>query len=214
MKASLDVDQLPDTQRRLLDATIELVMRQGFTATTVDEICLKAELTKGSFFHYFKSKDEIGEKALEHYCAKMGNRMASAPFHRVDDPLEKIYAFLDHFTAMAQRPEIANGCLIGDLAQELSRTHPKIRRQCEAAFGRISGIFAGFLNEAKAAHPPKVDFDPMSVATLFASVMQGSMVLAKARHDKQVILDNLEHYRAYIDSLFGRTGLTRRRSTS
>ena len=70
------------TRQRLIDATVRLMLRQGFAATSVDRICGEAGLTKGSFFHHFESKEAVGKaakafdalKVLEANKAKFGQR--------------------------------------------------------------------------------------------------------------------------------------------
>ncbi|MGH2670894.1 MAG: TetR/AcrR family transcriptional regulator, partial [bacterium] len=64
----------PPSKARLLDAAERLMLAKGFEATTVDEICGAAKLTKGGFFHYFHSKEDLGRQLLERFCAS-GSRM-------------------------------------------------------------------------------------------------------------------------------------------
>ena len=59
------------------------------------------------------------------------------------------------------------------------------------------------LKAAKTLHAPQTDFDPDSVATLMLSLMQGSLLVAKTRQDAGVIVQNVQHCRRYIESLFG-----------
>jgi TetR/AcrR family transcriptional repressor of nem operon len=203
------IEEMPDTKRRLLDATLQLMTRQGFTATTVDDVCTEAGLTKGSFFHYFKSKDEIGEAVLDYYCARQQEMFAGAKFMQLADPLERLHGFLDFFSENMVGSGKMQGCLMGNLTQELALTHPRMRAQCGEKFGKFAGLVGQILSEAKARHAPKADFDPEGVAVMFVSLLQGSMLLAKARQDKSLLADNLAHFRAYLDSLFGRTGRRR-----
>ena len=95
MSKAIATSEVPDTKRRLLDAATGLMMQQGFTATSVDEICEQAKLTKGSFFHYFKSKEEIGEGALDHYFDRQKAMFFQADFNKLADPLERLNGLLD-----------------------------------------------------------------------------------------------------------------------
>jgi TetR/AcrR family transcriptional repressor of nem operon len=58
MSNRTDTNQLPETKRKLVDAGVALMRQRGFSATTVDDICAEAGVTKGGFFHYFKSKED------------------------------------------------------------------------------------------------------------------------------------------------------------
>jgi len=193
---------MPETKRRLLDATVGLMLRQGFTATTVDQICAGAGLTKGSFFHYFESKEAIGEAVLDHYYARQQEKLAAAGLNEVSDPLERLHTLLEFLGASVRDTAEVQGCLMGNLAQELAVTHPRIRSRCDEKFSNFARWIQELLTQAKAKRCPRAVFDPAGVALLFVSLMQGSLLLAKARQDKALLGENLDHFRRYVDSLF------------
>ena len=195
--------EMPDTKHRLLEAAVALMLRQGFTATTVDQICTEAGLTKGSFFHYFKSKDELGEGALDHFYQRQQQQFAGAEFVRLADPLERIHGLLDFIIKNMKGP--LQSCLCGNIAQELAHTHPRFRASCDEKFSGFAKFIQNALREAKEKHRPAADFDPESVALMFVSLMQGSILLAKTMQDGKLIAHNLEHFRSYVDTLFGRS---------
>jgi TetR/AcrR family transcriptional regulator, transcriptional repressor for nem operon len=197
--------ELPDTKRRLLDATMQLMLRQGFSATTVDQICAAADLTKGGFFHYFKSKDEIGEAVLDHFFERQQQQFAGAKFNALADPLEKLHGLLDFIIESVRGTSKMPGCLMGNFAQELAHTHPRIRSQCDDKFTRFAQSIQTMLREAKSKYCPKAGFDPEGVSLMFVSLLQGSLLLAKARQDKALLAENLEHFRDYVDTLFGKS---------
>ena len=196
--------ELPDTKRRLLDAAMKLMLRQGFTATTVDQICAEAGLTKGSFFHYFKTKDEVGEGALDYFYSRQQQQFAEAEFVRLSDPLDKIHGLLD-FIIQSMKSAQTQNCLCGNLAQELAHTHPRFRASCDEKFSGFAKFMQTTLREAKAKYCPKAGFDPEGVSLMFVSLMQGSLLLAKTRQDGKLLAHNVEHFRSYVDTLFGRS---------
>jgi TetR/AcrR family transcriptional repressor of nem operon len=197
--------EMPDTKRKLLDAAMQLMLRQGFSATTVDQVCAEADLTKGSFFHYFKSKDEIGEAVLDHFFARQQQQFGEAKFNTLTDPLEKLHGLLDFITESVRGTSKTPGCLLGNFAQELAHTHPRIRAQSDDKFTRFAQSIQTMLREAKAKYCPKASFDPVGVAVMFVSLLQGSMLVAKARQDKALMVENLEHFRSYVETLFGKS---------
>jgi TetR/AcrR family transcriptional repressor of nem operon len=178
------------------------MLRQGFSATTVDQICAGADLTKGSFFHYFKSKEEIGEEVLDYFFARQQQQFAGAKFNALADPLEKLHGLLDFITESVRGATRVQGCLMGNLAQELSHTHPRIRARCAEKFTRFAQSIETILCAAKEKHCPKAGFDPAGVSLMFVSLMQGSLLLAKAQQDHALLADNLKHFRRYVDTLF------------
>jgi TetR/AcrR family transcriptional repressor of nem operon len=195
---------LPETKRKLVDAGVDLMRSRGFNATTVDDICASARVTKGGFFHYFKSKEDLAAAALRRFHELRAKESADAPFRRLADPLDRIFARLDFAKeSYGGNKGLTRGCLVGVFAQELSFTNPALRSVCQDRFGRIAKDFENDLAEAKALHAPRAGFDPKSVATLYVSIVQGSLLLAKAFESNRVLVENLEQFRGYIQTLFG-----------
>ena len=202
MVARTAVDN-PPTKARLLDAAQALMLAKGFSATSVDEICAKARLTKGSFFHYFDSKDALGKELLERFCAD-GRRLHASFCREAKDPLQRVYNYIDGTIALAKDPVTRNGCLLGTFAQEMCDTHPEIKHCCAAGFEAWAKAFAKELAAAKAAHRPKTNFEPRELAEHFIAVLEGALILSKTRNNARVVVSSLEHFRAYVRTLFGR----------
>ena len=88
MKTETAQRPMPDTKRKLLDSAMHLMIRQGYTATTVDQVCCDAGLTKGSFFHYFKSKEQIGEAAIDYFSCCRRDAFAKGAFNSLEESLD------------------------------------------------------------------------------------------------------------------------------
>ena len=196
--------EVPEKKRRLIDATMRLILRQGFSATTVDQVCAEAGVTKGSFFHYFSSKEQIGGAALDAWAGKWLDIVSAAGFDQIADPLDRIDRLFDVMIETYIHPGVVTGCLIGTVAQELAASNRKLGDPCEGYLAGWVEIVSRMLSDAKDAHPPKIDFDPDSVADLILGLVQGTLLVAKTRQDHTVILNNLRHCRAYVHSLFGK----------
>lgn len=192
-----------ETRAKLIAATVGLILRQGFAATTVEQVCAEAGLTKGSFFHYFENKEAIGRAALD-WWGQMGTELYSAAWKAQDiDPLEQIYRFFDIMVGFARSPNGPCTCVVGMLSQEMAGSHPHMREVCSGHLTDWTNNAAKMLAAAKKVHPPKVKFDPERVAWFLNSVWQGSMLIAKTRQTPEMIVSNLEQARAYVNGLFG-----------
>jgi TetR/AcrR family transcriptional repressor of nem operon len=186
----------------LLDAAQCLMLAKGFPATTVDEICETAGLTKGSFFHYFESKDHLGKAVLERYALQGLGRLASAPFRLQSDPLERIVASIDFWIDRMTDPTTECGCLLGNFAQELSDTHPEIRAQCAKFFAQWTTMLKQDFDEARAIYRPRARIDTHGLAEHYVAVIEGALLLAKATRDRKVFERNLTHLKSYLQSVF------------
>lgn len=192
-----------------MDASIKLMRSQGYNATTVDDICSEAGVTKGGFFHYFSSKQDIAQAALERFREGMTSDYAQAPFRQLADPLDRVLGRLDYAIRSAVESHLTKGCLIGMFAQELSSTHPELREACQQAFLRIAKDLETDLVKARAVHSPKFDFDPKHLSLLYVSVIQGSLMMAKAAGNNDVLRQNLEQFRNQVQNLFSRRANTK-----
>src|ERR1700709_1328619 len=85
---------------RLLDAALRIVREKGFHATTVDELCAAAGVTKGAFFHHFRSKEDLGVAAAQHWSKVTSGLFAEAPYHAPDDPFDRVMGYLDFRSAL------------------------------------------------------------------------------------------------------------------
>lgn len=196
----------PATKERLLDAAIRLMLAKGYTATGVEEICTEAGVTKGSFFHYFESKDGLAIAALDRFWRFQVQMLREGPFATLEDPLDRVFGYLDFFIAVMREPETPKSCLVGNLTQELSQTYPEIRSNCEKIFSWHTEMFRQMLDEAKKRYAPTRHFDPQSLSEYFISVFQGSLILSKAKQDAKVIEENLQHFKKYIHLVFENEG--------
>ena len=132
-------EKRPQTKDKLLDAAHQLMLGKGYVATTVDEICEAAKVTKGSFFHYFESKDDLAETLLERVCES--SSPLRGPELTEKDPLKRIYARIDFVIEMVRKCGDVKGCIVGTFGQELSDTHPKIRELCRESFNLMAKQF-------------------------------------------------------------------------
>ena len=81
-----------ESKAKILDAALRVIRTKGYAATTVDDVCHVAGLTKGSFFHHFKSKDELALAATAHFAAKADGLFATAPYRSLPDPRDRVIA--------------------------------------------------------------------------------------------------------------------------
>jgi TetR/AcrR family transcriptional repressor of nem operon len=190
------------TKTKLLEAAQRLMLAKGFTATSVEEICAAAELTKGSFFHYFRSKEELGKAVLDHFMASMFQSLQDSPHFQNRDPRQRLYGYIDFMIEVSRDPERSSGCLLGNFAQVLSDTNPDIRALCAHHFSYWAGILKHQLDEAVAGLARNSAVDTQVLAEHFIALFEGSLTLAKTRQDFGIIERNLRNYQQYLKSIF------------
>ena len=191
-------------KEKLLDAAQRLMLAKGYEATSVEEICGETGLTKGSFFHYFGSKEDLGKVVLDRFVLSRFQAIQQAPFMKKSDPLQRIYGYLDFIMEMMKNPEVQVGCLLGTFSQELSDTRPGIRSQCAQHFAQWAEALGQDLEKAKEKHRPRPPFSSQDLAEHLIAVIEGSLILAKANQDREIVGRNLKHFKQYLKSIFER----------
>lgn len=188
-------------KRKLLDAALRVIRVQGYAGSSVDDICREAGVTKGSFFHHFKGKDELAVAATEHWTGVTGNLFEGAPFRRVADPRERVLAYIDFRSALIQGDLPDFTCLLGTMVQETYSTHPDIRDACNRAILFHARTVEADLIEAKRLYAPKAKWVPLDVALFAQAAIQGAFILAKAQHDPGAARRAIAHLHHYVASL-------------
>jgi len=195
-------DPRAPTKERILDASVALMLEHGYAATSVDRILAAAGATKSSFFHFFKSKEDLGKAALARFTRERIDMFRRAPFQKETDPRARVLGRIDAVIAAFSAADGPTSCLVGNLAQELAETHPRFRAACAEAF-RLS--LEGFADDLAAAGVR----DGGRLSDMLMSLVQGSHILGKTRGDSSVGVENTRHFRRYVEGLLD--GRKRRR---
>jgi TetR/AcrR family transcriptional repressor of nem operon len=190
------------SKTRLLDAALEVIRSKGYAASSVDDICHQADVTKGSFFHHFKSKDELALDAIAYWDTMTSAFFAAAPYHQLPDPLDRLLGYVDFRSSILSGQLSAYTCLLGTLVQETYATHPNLRAACDHAFASHIAHLTRDIRAAKKLYAPSATWTAESVGNYIQAVIQGSFIFAKSKQGPKVARDNLQHLRRYLCLLF------------
>lgn len=193
-----------ETRTNLLNAALREFRVRGYAATTVDDLCRAARVTKGAFFHHFTSKEDLAVAAAAHWGDGAMALFASAPYHGLANPLDRLLAYVEFRRALLQGDLAETTCFAGTLVQETYRSHPAIRAACERAIGDHAAMVQRDVAAALNLYRPDLAADAASLALFTQAVLQGGFVLAKAQEGPAIALACLDHLRAYLELLFNR----------
>jgi TetR/AcrR family transcriptional repressor of nem operon len=192
-----------DSRAKFLDATIKVVRTKGYAATRIEDVCAEAQLTKGSFFHHFKSKEDLALAAVEHWNACAADIFAGKPLAEEIDPLARLIAYVEFRKALLTGDLPDFTCFAGTIIQEAYRTHETLRAACAASIDRGVAALQADIRLAMDKYGVPEAWTPESLALHMEAVVQGGFILAKARGDAKAAADSLEHLRRYLELLFG-----------
>ncbi|MGC2997089.1 TetR/AcrR family transcriptional regulator [Streptomyces sp. G35A] len=181
---------------RLIDATGELMQSRGYSGLGVAEICAKAEVKKGSFYHFFESKQALTVEAVNAYW-NAERDCWTTELASTDPALDRLRRLLDTMAQLQRRMKetagTVDGCLLGNLALELSTQEPAVRARLEEIFDEQIALVAATLDDA--ADEGAVPRERATAATARAVVahLEGLVMFAKLKNDPTVLDDLWPH---------------------
>ena len=194
-----------ESRQKLLNAAIELVRERGYAATSVDQVCERAGLTKGAFFHHFKSKDALAVASANYWSECSCAVFAAAPYHAHGDPLDRVLGYLEFRKAMLATTDVREiTCFAGTMIQEVYVTHPDLARASEATISDHAADIEEDIKAAMKEYRIRAQWTAASLALHTQAVLQGSFILAKAKGGTEVAIESINHLRRYIELLFGK----------
>ena len=189
-----------------MDAAEELILGQGFSATSLDSVIAAAGITKGTFFYHFDSKAALAKALVDRFAAlDLGhleeNMQRAENLSR--DPLQQLLIFVGLFIEDAERlTEPYPGCLFASFVYEGGLFD-------EATLGVIVETYAAWekrigdkLRQIAEFHPPREEVDLDSLAEMITVIFEGAFIVSKTRRAPEVVAAQLVHYRSYLELLF------------
>ena len=195
---------LHQSRLKILEAATDVVRTKGYAATTVDDLCAAAGVTKGSFFHHFKSKEEMVLEAVAHWDSWTDGIFTAAPYAAAADPRDRLFGYLDFRRELLDHTVPQFTCLMGTLVQETYETHPAVRAACDRGMSSHVAMLTRDIEAARLRYAPDAAWTAESLGYFIQAVLQGSFIFAKAKQDAAVARGNLAHLRRYLESLLGK----------
>jgi TetR/AcrR family transcriptional regulator, transcriptional repressor for nem operon len=167
-------------REKLLEAATAILGRNGYQATSVDDILEAAKVAPSNFYYHFKSKEELAIEVLEGYFEKSRQEMAPVFMNRFLSATEKLERLHEALVKKATRSQCSGGCPMGNLAQELSDSHPEFRMRLARYFEECIEGICTMVQEGVQSGEFREDANPKAAAYLIFGSMQGLLLLSKS----------------------------------
>ena len=188
---------------KLIAAAIATVRYKGFSATSVDEICQAAGVTKGAFFHHFASKEALAVAAAGAWTDMAEQRIFTLPdWTRLTDPLDRLMGHIDFRLSMLDGPAEDYTCFVGTMVQESYNSSDPIRAACDASIRAYAVRLSEDIQQAIDTHGIAEGVTAFSLSYHIQAVLQGAFILAKANGHPVIARDSVMHLKRYVAMLF------------
>ena len=168
-----------EPRERLVRSGIEILTEKGFASTGLDEVLRKVGVPKGSFYHYFSSKDDFGRAVIDGYAAYFAHKLDRWLLDETRSPLQRLRDFVEDGKDGLRRFEFKRGCLIGNMGQELAGTHEEFRAPLDDVFLDWQSRVERCLKEAVALGELSSGADCAKLAAFFWIGWEGAILRTK-----------------------------------
>ena len=182
-----------ETKEQLLHHGMAMLLRQGYHALGIAAVLEATKIPKGSFYHYFKSKEDFGLQAIELYMKEVHAGLDQCLGDENLAPLQRVRRFFE-LTEQKYRSEGYLGCFLGGLGQELSGVSEVFRRKVEECFAEIEGRIVRCLREAILRGDLSKDADPQAMAKLLINCWEGAALRTRLIRDPAPLREMLDFY--------------------
>lgn len=186
-----------DTKDRLIQAGIEAMLAKSYHSVGIKEILDSVGVPKGSFYHYFKSKEEFGIAIIDTFAKEHATVIQSCIDDRTKSPLERLLgsfsACLTYYPEQGHR----NNCLIAKLSHEVIHESPNMRAAIHNAFDMWQAMYARMIREAQNAGEISPSLDPKELAAFLHNSWEGAVMMMQVQKSYDPI-------KTHIDFVFGK----------
>ncbi|HMB88765.1 MAG TPA: TetR family transcriptional regulator C-terminal domain-containing protein [Candidatus Dormibacteraeota bacterium] len=191
------------TRDQILNAAARLIHVQGYQSTSLDDVLRESGVGKGNFYYYFKSKEDLGYAIIDRITQAFVERSLGPAFADTDaDPVTQIHGFLDRVLEAQRLRKCVGGCVMGNLASELSDVHEGFRQRLAGIFDLWRVHLAEAVSRGQARGRLRADVDASRVAQFLVAGLEGSILLSKVAKDITVMERCVEELKRHL-TLYG-----------
>lgn len=176
-----------ETKAELLRSGMEILTEKGYSATGIDEILRRVGVPKGSFYHYFGSKDTFGLELIQNYENYFKRKLNTFLLDEAIAPLNRLEAFMNYAIEGMARYEFKRGCLVGNLGQEMGALPEEFRAKLQSVFHEWQLTVERCLQEAQLKGEVSSGIDCKESAYVFWIGWEGAVLRAKLEQSPKAL---------------------------
>lgn len=174
-----------ETKTALLQAGMDLMLEKGYTNTGIQEVLNTLGVPKGSFYHYFDSKENYAVEIIHYFDLDYSANLLRILRNPERKPIERLRDYCEYSRGMLVAQDCRKGCLIGNLSQEMADQSEVLRKELSKVMDKWRDMFAECIEEGQRAGQIKKNRSAKDIAELFAAGWGGAVMRAKTIKDPQ-----------------------------
>jgi len=195
MTMSTRLEAKQDKKHALLEAGMSIMLEKGYSNTGIQEVLASLGVPKGSFYHYFDSKENFAVAIIQHFDEEYTGELARRMGNTEETPLQRLRSYCEYGKAALENDECRKGCLIGNLSQEMSDQSETLRKQLSAVITRRLDLLTRCIQEGQKLGEITDVVSADKLAELITCALNGAVMQAKT-------LKKIEPMETFIDVMF------------
>lgn len=186
------------TREAILDKAQDLILKYGFSGTSIDAIISEAGITKGGFFYHFNGRNELAKALLVRYLEAddriIRNAVTKAKNY-VDDPYQQLIVFLRMYIEVAENmEEVHPGCLVATYTYESQQFNPDILELIKTGVDSWKKHFMSMLEPAVKSRKLRPPFTAEFLANMLNAIVEGGIILTKINRSNSILVEQMKGY--------------------
>ena len=190
-----------DTRQHILEKNYEAIRRQGFQGTRTDKVIEELGITKGAFYHYFKSKQELGYAVVDEILSPQYLDLWRRLDQYEDYPIDGIIQLLETLKKEFDEEKIKLGCPLNNLIQEMAPLDPGFQERLSAIVSEMHAAIGRALERAGNNLQLSVLINEQEAAFFILAAVEGSFTMGKAHQKKESFDRSINQLIRYVRSL-------------
>ncbi len=197
-------DKGEQTRQRILDVSQRLILQNGFSGTTIDEIIYEAGITKGGFFYHFKNRNDLARELMVRFLEdddRILNELVARARELVDDPLQQVLAFLKLYAETVEAmDEVHPGCLVASYTYESNQFDKEIRQLTREGVESWRRLFLAQFERVQQQYDCDVPLE--NLADMLNALLEGGIVISRIQDSNRILALQMLQFRDYVRRVF------------
>ncbi len=177
-----------DTKLKIIEAGASIIHTKGFNHTGIQEILQAAEVPKGSFYFYFKNKEDFGLQVIDYFIDHFETKVATILTETSMSPIMRLETLFNNFENFFSSQRCTLGCPVGNLSQEMGDLNETFREKLNEAIDCMAQKYIGVLSEAQLNGEISKELNVEETAYFMISSWHGALLRMKVTKNMEPLL--------------------------